>query len=410
MKAEVQEPTGISRRERRNIAVYLLFSAMYGVATNICSEGYIQSYLLHLGFGTGGVRNYGIVAQLFPVAAYLIYTRLPLTKERMKKIYTTVIFIMCVFPATLAAAGYIRSFRLATVLVLSTAALYGFLNATRSVTEYNMTPYLFRRRLYANASSLASIVGGVIPVCVSLLTGFLMNRGGSGTYTLLFSISPAAFFIAALITFAYRLDSAEPGQAPPLVSYAGVLKRLASKSMLKRLAPHFLRGVGMAGIYYIVPSALKNIRLGDSGETLLIVIPIAATIAGSSIFMLISKKAGSGAVSLVSTAACSLLMPVLVLLTDKRAFFPLYLLFYIFNFMSQLSIPTGVLRSTPNEDLPLISSMRLLIMSGASSIFIFIFGSLPQAVAPVYIMIFAGAAFTLCGVVFRRLFSDHLKV
>jgi len=393
-----------NKRERRNIAVYLLFSAMYGIAVNICAEGYIQACLLRLGFGTQGIRNYGIAVQAFSLAAYLLFARPRATQKGLRGINAAAALCMGVLPAALAAAGSIPPSGAVYGIVLCAAALYGFFTAARAVTEFNMAPYLFTRSLYGSVTGKASVLGGIIPIGISLGAGFLLQRE---SYTFLFLVCAAAFALAALFALLYRLDGS-PGQAPPYVSWAGAIKAAVSARYRVRLLPHLLRGVGMAGMYYIVPSALKNISLSKSEEPLLIAIPIAATIAGSFAYVLLQKKMGSGAITFASMLICSLLMPPLALLAGKYVFFVLYFIFFIFNMISQLSIPTGVLRSTPDSELPLISSMRLLLMSAAVSLFIFLFGLSLQYAAPVWIMLFSGAVFTFCGFLYRKQFDDRL--
>ena len=397
-----------NRRERRNIGVFLLFSAMYGVATNICAEGYVQAYLLRLGFDTGGIRNYGIAVQAASIAAYLLFTRLPAQKG-MQKINAAAALCMGIFPAVLAVAGKLPSFAVLYIIILCAAALHGFLTAARSVAEYNITPYLFARSLYGSVTGKALMIGGVIPVCISLGAGFLLGRESAGVYTFLFGVCAAAFGISAVFALLYRMGGGEPGEVPPHASLADVVRTASCARYVKLLLPHFLRGVGMAGMYYIIPSALNNISLAKNEEPFLIVIPVAATVAGSFLYMLLDKKMRSGAIAFSSVLACSLLMPLLVLLNQKYVFLSIYFVFFLFNIISQLSIPTGVLRSTPNSWLSLISSMRLLLMSAANSLFIFIFGLCLKFAPPVYVMLLSGTVFALCGCLYKKQFSDRLQ-
>jgi len=393
------------RRERSNTAVYLLFAAVYGVAVNICAEGYIQARLLGLGFGTGGIRDYGIAVQAGSLAAYLLFTRLRCGPAGMKKINAAAALCMGMFPAALAAAGKLKPLAALQIVILCAAALHGFLTAARATAEYTMAPHLFARSRYGSVAGKASVIGGVIPVCISLGAGFLLKQ--AEVYAFLFGVCAAAFGAAALVACLYRLSEA-PGETPPRVSLGALARTVTAPRYLKVLLPHLLRGVGMAGIYYIVPCALENIRLSKSEEPFLIVLPVAATVAGSFLYMLLDKKMRSGAITFASVLACSLLMPLLVVLHGKAAFLCLYFLFFICNIVSQLSIPTGVLCSTPDAELSLISALRMLLTSAASSLFIFLFGLCLQAIAPVYVLLFSSAVFALCGGLYRKQFGVRL--
>ena len=161
-------------------------------------------------------------------------------------------------------------------------------------------------------------------------------------------------------------------------------------------------------MYYIVPSVLKNIGLSESEKSYFIAVSVASAITGSFIFTRLAAKMKSGVITLISVIGCSAVMPVLVVCSDKYAFFALYFFFMVSNIISQMSIPTGVLRSTPDGELSFITSMRFVLMGTASALFIFIFGVLLKYIDSVYIMLFSGSFFVLCGVFCKFLFDDRL--
>ena len=394
------------KRERKNTNIFLLFTVVSGIAANICSEGYIQAYLIRIGFDTDGIRDYGLVIQTVAVAAYLMFTRLPPVKNGLKAMFAAAVFCSGIFPAVLAVAGYIPSFAAIYTAVLIAAASYGFLTAFRAVAENSMVPYLFSRSLYGDTVGKAMIAGGIITVCIS--AGFLFGQDGVWIYTALFCVSAATLFISAFLVSLYRFQSIESEKPPTRVMYSDIFKKILSARYMANLAPHFLRGAGMAGMYYIVPSVLENIGLSDADRSFLIVVSVVSTMAGSFIFMRLNKKIKSGVTTFAAILLCSVLMPILVLCTEKYLFFALYFVFCVFGIISSVSIPTGVLRSTPDDELPLVTSMRFLLMSIASSLFIFIFGVLLKYIAAIYIMVFSGAVFVLCGFLYKRQFDDRL--
>ena len=69
-KISVKETYIPDKRERNNITVFLLFTVISGIAANILSEGYIQTYLITLGFDTEGIKNYGITIQTVSIVHY----------------------------------------------------------------------------------------------------------------------------------------------------------------------------------------------------------------------------------------------------------------------------------------------------------------------------------------------------
>lgn len=404
-KEEIYMP---DKREHSNITVFLLFSVTSGIAANICSEGYIQAYMMKLGFDTAGIRNYGIISQVLSIAAYMICTRLTTMKQRLKKIYAAAVLGTGVFPSVLAAAGYIPSFTATYIIVLAAAALYSFLMSFRAVAEFNMTPHLFSRSQFGNAVSKSMVISGVITVIISVAGGSLFKSDGANACEVIFCVPVAALLISSFLTLLYKFDGIETNEIPSYISYYDVIKAVASLKYMIRLSPHFLRGAAMAGMYYIVPSVLDNITFSDTERSYLIIISVISTTAGSFLFIFLNKKINSGIITLISTVICSALMPLLVLCSTKYLFFIFYFVFSTANIITQISIPTGVLRSTSNGELSLISSMRLLLMSAASSLFIFIFGISLKYIAPVYIMLFSGVVFILCGAIYKEQFDDHI--
>ncbi|MCL1794971.1 MAG: MFS transporter [Oscillospiraceae bacterium] len=396
------------KREQKNLAAFVAITVISGIAANILSEGYIQAYLIKLGFGTQAIRNYGATIQTVSIFAYIISSRLPPMKRGLKKIYAATILLACIFPLALAAAGFVPQFAAVYMATLA-AASYSFLGSFRAVAEFSMMPHLFSRSLYGSAVSRAMAIGGLATVCISVFAGFLSRHDdGPGTYILLFGVSVAMLLASAVLVRSYKFEEGGAESPPERAPYRDLIRKIASAKYSRALSPHFLRGVAIAGIYYIVPSALGNIGLSDSEKSYFIVVSVVSTMVGSFLFMRLCKKIKSGAATFVSTLVCAALMPLLAVCENKYFFFALYFVFLTFSVVSSISIPTGVLRSTPDDELLLITSMRFVSMSLSSALFIFIFGIMLQCIAPVYIMLFSGAVFVLCGLLCKRLFDDRL--
>ena len=397
------------KNERRNVNIFLLFSVTYLISANMCSEGYIQTYLMKLGFGISHLRDYGVICQIISISAYVILTRMPFFNSGLKRTYAIAVACMGIFPAFLTVAWYIPLFPVLYAAVLFTAALYSFLGAFKAVVEFNMIPYLFPRILFGDTLGKSMVIGGVITLFISVGAGYLSGQDGTGTYALIFGTATATLIISALISTRYKPDSGETDETPPNVKYSDVIKTVASARYRKLLLPHFLRGAGMAGMYYIIPAALERITLTDSERSYLIAISVLSTTIGSLIFMRLSWLINSGNITFAATITCSVLMPLLVVQTGIVGFYILYFIFFTSNMISQVSIPTGVMRSTPNNELRLITPMRLLLTSSSMSLFIYVFGILLKQIASLYIMLLSSIIFILCGFMFKRLFDDRLQ-
>ena len=79
------------------------------------------------------------------------------------------------------------------------------------------------------------------------------------------------------------------------------------------------------------------------------------------------------------------------------------------NNLTANAVPAGVIYSTPMGDLPFISSMRMLVMSGASCIMIPVWGRLLNAIPVWLVMLFCAGVHIATGAIFRAQYRDPLK-
>ena len=395
------------KRERKNITIFLMFTVALGIAGNICSGGYTTTYLIKLGFDIEGIRNCGIIEQTVSIFAYLIFTRLPAVKKGLKNIYAATVLLAGMSPVVYIAAAYIPSFTVIYIIILSLTALNTILGSFKTVAEFSMLPHLFPRSLYGTVTGKAMVAGGVISIGISVGVDFLLKNDASSGYTFRFAVSALISAVSAFLVLLYKLDGGGNDTPPPCIAYSDIIKKIVSARYIKIMLPHFLRGVAVAGIYYIIPVSLENINLSNNEKSYLIIISVVSTITGSFLFMRLNNKIKSGMITFVSIFACSVIMPLVVICINKYIFFILLFVFGIFNIVSSTSIPNGVLRSTTDDELPVITSIRFVLMSVVSALFIFIFGILLKYIAPVYIMLFSGIIFIICGFLYKKQFDDR---
>jgi len=90
-------------------------------------------------------------------------------------------------------------------------------------------------------------------------------------------------------------------------------------------------------------------------------------------------------------------------------FFVLYFGYMAFKNLVDYAIPAGVMYSTPIEELPFISSMRMLMTSGGVTIFIPLFSNMLTAVPAWCVMLAGSMVFAAGGVIFKLQYTDALK-
>ena len=393
--------------EQKNQVFFLLTSVCYTFAVGLCSEGYLQAYLLACGLDSSAVGIYGFTAQISALAAYVLFLGISPMKKGFLSKYTFSVFLLAVLPV-----GFILSTLLPLPVLpvaMAAAVVYNLAVAYKGTGEYGMTPYLFNRAAYGPLMGKSGVIGGLIAIAVTTIASGIVSRVGFPYgYYILFLIAVFAFACAGFSSTRYQFIPS-PGETPKeKISYLSLVRKIFTKKYLRLLLPHFLRGVGMAGMYFFMTVSLSIVSLSDSQITLSVAVSVAAAAAGNLLFMFLIKKTHSGTLTLLSNIICGVSIVAASLNHNVLLFFVIYFIYMIANTISSVSIPTGVLGCTPNEDLPFMSALRMLVSSASNSIFVLLFGYLLKIWPSVYIMGFAAVIFILCGIYCKFLFTDQL--
>ena len=138
------------------------------------------------------------------------------------------------------------------------------------------------------------------------------------------------------------------------------------------MLPHFLRGIATAAMYYFVLTGHRNVPLNDAQSIFLITASVLTNMTGCFVFIRAVRRIRSGVLVVIAYSVCAAGMLTVPWVRTVGAFFALYIIYMIALVITQYSIPYGVLRSTKNEDLALISArVCLSIMSQPHCLFSF---------------------------------------
>ena len=88
----------------RNEWIYLIGKMLETIGMGLCSQGYVQSYLMGNGMSSGDLGIYGSFSQIFSIGAYLLFTFHKPTKGYLRG-YLTGRIIYSIYPLILLAAG-----------------------------------------------------------------------------------------------------------------------------------------------------------------------------------------------------------------------------------------------------------------------------------------------------------------
>ena len=175
------------------------------------------------------------------------------------------------------------------------------------------------------------------------------------------------------------------------------------------LLPHLLRGIASGGFYYFVAVSMQRVTLSASGSSLIVTIGVIGSMMGSLAFMLLEKKLRTGTITLIGNLTAGVCAVLTAFNQSPVLFFALYFSYMLFNIMSGYAIPAGVVYSVPAEELPFISSMRMLMMSVGSMVCIQLFSLMLTSCPAWTVMVISAAIYAAAGVIFRIQYTDALK-
>jgi len=306
------------------------------------------------------------------------------------------------FPLILAAAGLVPAL---VMSVLAGSALYQFMLGFRGSCDYSVIPTIMPRSRYGGLSSKCGLIGsGLAAVMSAVSASVVSGEHARSGYITIFMAAAAALLISALATRGYRpMQQEEQKKA----ASAGV-RRFSAKSAWI-LLPHLLRGIASGGFYYFVVVSLSRVTLDAAGSSLIVTVGVVGSMAGCFTFMQMEKKLKTGTVTLIGNLMAGTCALLTAFNSSPTMFFVLYFGYMLFNNVSAYAIPAGVVYSVPAEDLPFISSMRMLMMSGGSMACIQLFSIALTSWPAWIVMAVSAAVYAAAGLIFKIQYTDALK-
>ena len=396
-----------SDRESKNKALYVLVSLLYTVGYGLCAEGYLQAYMLQSGLSAAAIGLYGSVTQLSALAAYAIFAGYAPKNGSYRRAFVLSSTVYALYPVGFLIMGVLGG-NTAMILgaMLMAAAINGFMGAFRFACENCVVPLLFARRDYGVLLGKSGMIGSALATAISLIGASVLSKIDAMIgYRVFFAIAAGALMLAACLVPAFSMELPQ-GETAGKQKSGLPYRRIFTKQFMILLLPHFLRGISEAGIYYFVVVALLNITLSTLETSLIVTVGVAASMLGNFLLMFFSSRLNTGKLvqrSIYLIAACMILV---VFTRVNWLFFALYFVFKTAVNVMGNAVPVGVMRATPLEDMPLVTPVRMFVLSGTNSLCTLLFGALFERIPALCIMGFTAATLLTAGFFFRRQFTD----
>lgn len=385
-----------------NEMVFLIVSVFYGLGTSFLGD-YIQAYLLDLNMSVQQIGLYGTLGNIGSLASYALFS---FYKPKNNN-YMTPMFVMALGLTILPVALIITSIlpQLSVVLLLF-SALHSFALGFRTSCDYCVVPTIMPRSHYGRMSGKCGMIGSGLAALVSAVSASIMSGASAMSgYTTIFIAAAVSLLISAVAIRFYKPTLPSEGAAKKAESRG---KKLSLRSAWI-LLPHLLRGISTGGFYYFVVVSMQRVVLPASGSSLIVTIGVVGAMAGCLAFLFLEKRLRTGTITLIGNLAVGLCAVIAAFNTSPVMFFVLYFGYMMFNNISGYAIPAGVVYLMPAEELPFISSMRMLMMSCGSMVCIQLFSLLMTAWPAWTVMAISAAIYAAAGVIFRIQYTDALK-
>lgn len=400
----------IQQTVRRNKWNYLFAATLYTFAANFQSSGFATPFNVNdLGMSAFELSIASTVSAIASMVAYFLLSVCHM--RNMKRVMIVSSFLLCLSP--LMSILFLFTGRTALVIPLQCVigAVFAVATACKSTCEYSITPLLFPRKDYGGMTAKCGIIGGIIAIGIGFVSTLFNQISSFQRYLLFFSIITIGYFLSALLIFRYRtISNLEPKTAEEVKAPSKEKKNFSGNLLEKlwMLLPHLLRGIVNVGFGYIMIIALKNFTFSATGQSMLVTISSAALLIACSGFMKIEKHMRSGLIILVSYVILALGGLLACTTKSEIVFLVVYCIYLMANHMKDYAIPVGVMYSVRMEDLPYISSVRMLVVSVAGLVLTTPVAALVD-VKPILVISITSLLAIVTGAIFFIQYKDKYK-
>ena len=369
------------------------------------SESYIQAYLLLLGLSVGQISAYGTLSYAAALISYVAFSLYRPKNGSYFALFNLSSYPMVLLPLILCLAPGLDG---RYPMILAAAFIHQIAGGFRSASLFSTIPMLFPRRYYGRLLARCSTIGCALGALVSIVNALFVSDRSLLSYEVLFAVSAALYLLSAL-----SIRMMKPGQPEEeeekVHTRSASLRSYLNARYMALLAPHLLRGVATGGFYYFVVASFDRLTLPASLQPLMVTVGVLGSVFGVYAFGRLEKRMKTGSQIFYANIICAACGVLTALNRSPALFFLVYFTYMTTNNITANAVPTGVIYCTPIDDLPFISSMRMLVMSGASCVMIPVWGRL-MALMPVWcVMLLCAAVHVATGAIFKMQYTDPLK-
>lgn len=404
----------IVREGKRNQKLDLLNTLTYTAAGGMLAGSYLQAFMLSKGMTAGDYSVMSFVSTAMSMLAYLLFA---FYRPRSGSYFPTLrlcALLAILYPLSLLLCTGLPGGTALWVMIIASGA-NSLIAAFKATAAYAVTPHLYPRSEYGALLAKGGLIGCLVAAVISLVgPGMLGDGTDAGGYALFFGLSAAGLSASAGLIMMYRPLRQQAGGAQEAaggsgLNWSGMIARLRDRAFAFRMLPHLIRGVGAAAFGYFSLVGITNTPLTAAQSSYLVTIGVVAQLAGNYLLLRMSRRISSGLITLMGMGVQAVCLLVISFVHDNVVWlFALLFISSLAGIIGDSGVPMGVVKSTPTEDLALVSSLRMLACSGTNCLFVLILGRMIGSMTFLALLIGA-AAFTAAGILYYRQFTDELS-
>ena len=390
-----------------NYSKLYLRDSLLSIALMFYSGNYIIMFLVASGVSNAGIGIFNSIGSFVSLGSMFLCG---LIGDKLKDIRKTItlsfaslsVFYLVMIFFSIVHCGPNIVLIVTIVVQAVTSFLYGF----RNILEYKLVYLITDIRRYARVTAVTGLVTGIVGVAAGFIISLIIdNLPYYPVMTCFFILGLLLIVIICLINQSFVVHREHYDEDAPKAVKAskdkenGFLGVLKSRHFYVLAIPNLIRGIstGLLGLVLVI--GIQDLAMNATDSSILNTVGMASSFAGSLVFSYLSDKVSSRLLCLVSSIIVMITIPFSIV-GGKLWFYILYFLGISARYIVDGTIPVMVTQIVPYEQMGAYTSLRMMLMTGGSSLASLVGGLLIGNISSFLLFTIAAGMLLICVVVY----------
>ena len=358
-----------------NYSKLYLRDSLLSVAMMFYSGNYIIMFLVASGVTNAGIGIFNSISSFVSLLSMFLCGLIGDKLKDIRKAITLSFASLSVFYLLMIYFSIVHCgpniVLIATIVIQAiTSFLYGF----RNVLEYKLVYLITDIRRYARVTAIDGLIIGIVGVAAGFIISLIIdNLPYYPVMTAFFIMGLILIIVICLLNHSFEINHEQSSDEEPKAIKAskdkenGFMGVLRSRHFYVLAIPNLIRGIstGLLGLVLVI--GIQELSMNATDSSILNTVGMASSFAGSLIFSYFSDKVSSRVLCLISSIIVMITIPFSIV-GGKLWFYALYFLGISARYIVDGTIPVMVTQIVPYEQMGAYTSLRMMLMTGGSSI------------------------------------------